>query len=251
MAEPESHPIEGKTISIRFESAEGYKEETSILSGHRSNQIPKPAKRETNPSQRFVRGHLINLQEWTGDESIYDVNHDYMNLWVQMHKIPNYMKEKTANQIGNDLGTVLEIEEPRQNNILLRTFLRVLVEMNIKKPIPTGCCCYCLNCGVLGHNKKQCQYAVAKSTWNPQISRYRPGLGANRAKKLMLVEETATGEEEILDWNDADGPREQPPTHNTSKAVEEPRGATPQNDNGTIMQRVPWDNNLSMNSTIK
>ncbi|XP_072084672.1 uncharacterized protein [Arachis hypogaea] len=86
-----------------------------------------------------VRGHLLNLQIWNGRESVYEVDHRYMELWVQIHGLPlNYITRKTTEIIGKKLGTVMETENPRLNDTLQRTFLRVRVTMNITKPLPTG-----------------------------------------------------------------------------------------------------------------
>ncbi|QHO09671.1 uncharacterized protein DS421_14g483310 [Arachis hypogaea] len=35
-----------------------------------------------------IRGHLLNLQLWTQREAIYEIKHDYMMIWVQIHGVP-------------------------------------------------------------------------------------------------------------------------------------------------------------------
>ncbi|XP_072087292.1 uncharacterized protein At4g02000-like [Arachis hypogaea] len=83
-----------------------------------------------------VRGHILNLQIWNGRDSVYEVDHRYMELWVQIHGLPlNYITRKTAEIIGNKIGTVMETENPRLNDTLQRTFLRVRVTMNITNPL--------------------------------------------------------------------------------------------------------------------
>ncbi|RYR57613.1 uncharacterized protein At4g02000-like [Arachis hypogaea] len=152
-----------------------------------------------------IRGNLVNLQMWNGRQSVYDVDHKTMELWVQIHGLPlQYITTKSAEIIGKRLGVVMETKNPRWNNILQRTFLRVKVTLNITKPLPTGFWLarenapdlgidlkyeriqdsYCLNCGILGHNKKDCRNPMATACWDPLKPRYAPGLGVNRAKPI-------------------------------------------------------------------
>ncbi|XP_072087137.1 uncharacterized protein [Arachis hypogaea] len=86
-----------------------------------------------------VRGNLINLRLWTEGESVFEVNHDFMEFWVQVHGIPvDYMSKETAIHIGNMLGVVAEVENPKVDGVLRRSFLRIIVSINIQKALPTG-----------------------------------------------------------------------------------------------------------------
>ncbi|RYR64624.1 hypothetical protein Ahy_A03g010693 [Arachis hypogaea] len=128
-----------------------------------------------------------------------------MELWVQIHGLPlSYITRKTAETIGRKIGTVMEAENPRLNDTLQRTFLRVRVTMNITKPLPTGFWLaaqehqtlwvdfkyeriqdsYCLNCGILGHTKKECRNPMAMASWDHMKPRYVLGLGVNRARAI-------------------------------------------------------------------
>ncbi|RYR39747.1 hypothetical protein Ahy_A09g045333 [Arachis hypogaea] len=110
-----------------------------------------------------IRGNLVNLQ------SVYDVDHKYMELWVQIHGLPlDYITMKTTEIIGKRLGVVMETENPRWNNVLQRTFLRVKrtflwVDLKYERIQDS----YCLNCGILGRNKKECKNSMATACWNP------------------------------------------------------------------------------------
>ncbi|RYQ98245.1 hypothetical protein Ahy_B08g094302 isoform A [Arachis hypogaea] len=147
-----------------------------------------------------VKGHLLNLQLWGQNAAIYEVSHEFMEFWVQIHGVPlEYMERETAETIGNMLGVVVEVEDPKRGNVFVRTFLRVRVAINISNPLPTGFWmtreerpktwiefkyerlqdCYCLRCGIIGHGKKECKKEMAMANWDPLRPRYEPGLGVN------------------------------------------------------------------------
>ncbi|RYR35422.1 hypothetical protein Ahy_A10g050571 [Arachis hypogaea] len=74
-----------------------------------------------------------------GGELVFEVNHDYMEFWIQIHGIPlKHMNKERGRLIGEMLGVLAEAEDPLVEGILRRSFLRVRVGINIKKPLPTG-----------------------------------------------------------------------------------------------------------------
>ncbi|MED6217859.1 hypothetical protein PIB30_021500 [Stylosanthes scabra] len=83
-----------------------------------------------------IRGNLLNLKKWTG-KTLQSVNHNKMELWMQMHGVPLSHRARTISVlIGGSFGKVLEAEESVINNILHRSFLRA--KMDITRPLPTG-----------------------------------------------------------------------------------------------------------------
>ncbi|MED6114929.1 hypothetical protein PIB30_085292 [Stylosanthes scabra] len=48
---------------------------------------------------------------------------------------------------------------------------------------------YCLRCGIIGHNKRDCSRPVVAASWDPQKPRYIPGLGAIRPPPIEELEE--------------------------------------------------------------
>ncbi|MED6143958.1 hypothetical protein PIB30_010911 [Stylosanthes scabra] len=57
-----------------------------------------------------IKGHLLNLQIWSGVESVYVVKHNLMHLWVQMHGVPlSYMNRLTAEKLGKAVGNVVDM----------------------------------------------------------------------------------------------------------------------------------------------
>ncbi|KAL4350038.1 hypothetical protein AHAS_Ahas10G0102000 [Arachis hypogaea] len=128
-----------------------------------------------------------------------------MEFWVQIHGLPlENMNSETGRIIGDMIGIVIDMEDPMKNHVLMRTFLRVRVAVDILKPLPTGfymarknlpniCVhfkyerlqdCYCMNCGVIGHSKKECNKKMTMTVWNSDIPRYTHGLGVEQAKSL-------------------------------------------------------------------
>ncbi|XP_072073890.1 uncharacterized protein [Arachis hypogaea] len=51
-----------------------------------------------------IRGQLVNLQMWNQRDSIHEVNHDRMELWVQMHGFPQaYLNNNTVRIIRDKI----------------------------------------------------------------------------------------------------------------------------------------------------
>ncbi|QHO13825.1 uncharacterized protein DS421_15g518820 [Arachis hypogaea] len=123
------------------------------------------------------RGQLLNLKVWTQNMAIEEVEHNFIEFWVQIHGLPlEFINKETAKKIGDMMGNVKKVEDPMKDNILVKNFLRVRVALNVTEALPTGfwlerdnlpnCWIffkyerlqdsYCLNCGILGHGRKEC-----------------------------------------------------------------------------------------------
>ncbi|KAL4396467.1 hypothetical protein AHAS_Ahas01G0094800 [Arachis hypogaea] len=86
-----------------------------------------------------IRGQLLNLQTWTQGISVNEVAYDYLEFWVQIHELPQeYINADTTRDIGSRMGIVTEVKDPRVEEILERTFLRVRVAIDASKPLPIG-----------------------------------------------------------------------------------------------------------------
>nr|XP_025616198.1 uncharacterized protein LOC112708234 [Arachis hypogaea] len=144
---------------------------------------------------------MVNLRLWKEGESVFEVDHDVMEFWIQVHGIPHDLMEKeTGTVIGEMLGVLAEAEDPKVDGVLKRSYLRIRVSINITKALPTEFWLdrdempplwvffkyerlpdsYCFNCGILGHEKKTCKNPTAMACWDPSKTRYSPGLGVNQ-----------------------------------------------------------------------
>ncbi|XP_072058121.1 uncharacterized protein [Arachis hypogaea] len=147
-----------------------------------------------------VKGNMVNLRLWREGESVFEVDHDFMEFWIQVHGIPHdFMDKETGILIGKMLGVLTEAEDPRSDGVLRRPYLRIRVSINITKALPTGFWLdreklpplwvffkyerlpdsYCFNCGILGHEKKTCKNPTAMACWDPTKKKYSPGLGVS------------------------------------------------------------------------
>ncbi|MED6124506.1 hypothetical protein PIB30_059484 [Stylosanthes scabra] len=116
-------------------------------------------------SSWWVKGCLLNLQQWSQHEALSEVDLDQMEFWVQMHGVPlEMMNSYTARKIGNEIGVVTDWED-----------------------LVKGHDCYCLTCGIIGHNRKECNKRMAMSVIDPKKPRYGPGLGVNQARSLSSL----------------------------------------------------------------
>ncbi|RYR44569.1 hypothetical protein Ahy_A08g040886 isoform A [Arachis hypogaea] len=154
---------------------------------------------------------------------------------------------KTTEIIGKRLGVVMKTKNPRWNNIFRKTFLRVKVTLNVTKPLPTGFWLardnfhdlwvdfkyekiqdsYCLNCRILGHNKRECKNPMTTACWDPMKLRYAPGLGVNRAKAISARNTEQREDENRESTNDkqaCEGERVKMETMKEKWAVESCKG---------------------------
>ncbi|RYQ90864.1 hypothetical protein Ahy_B09g096825 [Arachis hypogaea] len=193
-----------------------------------------------------VRGHILNLQMWMHGDSISEVRHDFLEIWVQIHGLPQeFINVESAKEIGNKIGLVVEAEDPMVGDTLERIFLRVKVAIPVSKPIPTGFYLnrdrlpktwiqlkyerilesYCLNCGIIGHNKKDCKNPTVMSTWNPNEPRYSAGLGVAQARALKPKEYRVSREESSSGQNQREVAREEHDWRKGGESTQETAGS--------------------------
>lgn len=60
-------------------------------------------------------------------------------FWVQIHGLPREMLTiNNAERIGKVLGNLLEVDKAAIFGVTLRSYLRIRVEIDIKKPLQEG-----------------------------------------------------------------------------------------------------------------
>ncbi|RYR58629.1 hypothetical protein Ahy_A05g024490 [Arachis hypogaea] len=150
-----------------------------------------------------VRGNMVNLRLWWKGESVFEVDYDFMEFWIQIHGIPHdFMDKETGVRIGEMLGVLAEVEDPKTDDIRRRSYLRIRISINITKSLPTGFWLdreelpplwvffrherlpnnYYFKCGILGHEKKTCKNPIAMPCWDPTKKKYAPGLGSGHGR---------------------------------------------------------------------
>lgn len=145
----------------------------------------------------FVMNHLLSLQCWFPEASVFEIDFSKVVFWVQIHNIPlGTMK----------VGEVIEVKDPRVGGVLLRTFIRVRVMVDVSKPLHTGCWVLRLDipkmwvvfrherlqdvyfkCGIVGHEQKWCDRESAVTVADSKTPKYGPALSAPPTKSLASI----------------------------------------------------------------
>lgn len=88
----------------------------------------------------YVMNHVVSLQYWIPEASVYELDFNRISVWVQIHGLPlGAMNVKNATKLMSVVGEVLDVEDPMVDGNLLRSFMRVRVCLNVNNPLPTGC----------------------------------------------------------------------------------------------------------------
>ncbi|KAI9122468.1 hypothetical protein K1719_006308 [Acacia pycnantha] len=86
-----------------------------------------------------INGLLLNLMERSRFKQCEEFDFSHCPTWIQIHNVPmEAMYLENAIRIGNNVGEVVLAEEPRHNGRFLRTFLRVRVVLDLRKPLASG-----------------------------------------------------------------------------------------------------------------
>lgn len=116
------------------------------------------------------------------------------------------MNTQNAARIANQIGQIVEIEEPIFEGCLVRSFMRVRVMVNVYKPLLKGCWIprrdlpktwvvfrheilqgLCFNCGIIGHEQNGCKRERAMVVVNKEVSRYSGQLGIPAARPISVI----------------------------------------------------------------
>jgi hypothetical protein len=123
-----------------------------------------------------VNGFLIILQKWLPQAALTELHLKSAPFWIQVHSIPLInMTTKTAISIGKALGDLIKVEDSSSEKLTFRSFLRMLVEIDVSNPLKPGFSfqrdggeslwiflkyerldIYCTSCGRIGHNHDHC-----------------------------------------------------------------------------------------------
>ena len=86
-----------------------------------------------------IEGFPLILKPWDQKLQVRDIDFSFIQLWVQIHNLPiEYMSKENAENIGNLLGKVLEVDFTGDGLVCMSRFLRVKVEFEVSKPLKSG-----------------------------------------------------------------------------------------------------------------
>ncbi|KAF4366640.1 hypothetical protein G4B88_010715 [Cannabis sativa] len=131
------------------------------------------------------RGYTFALRAWM-PRFEGSVSMDAFCLWVQIHNLPHeFFSKDNGSRLGGLIGKVIRVELEEDNPSSWNTFLRVLVEVNLKKPLVSGCYfdldsgvkrwlqfkyekigIFCYFCGLLGHQRRGCNLSTPVTVAN-------------------------------------------------------------------------------------
>lgn len=78
----------------------------------------------------YVMNNLVSLQFWIPDASAFELDFSLISFWIQVHGLPlGALNTMVVSKIMATFGTVKEVEDPRVEGNLLRTFMRARVEI--------------------------------------------------------------------------------------------------------------------------
>ncbi|CAB4267060.1 unnamed protein product [Prunus armeniaca] len=126
-------------------------------------------------------GAIIADKRWPSNLAIEEAPTHMVAYWIQAHGIPlNLMSTGNAMEIGEKLGTVLEVEDPWNKGP--RGFLRIHTLIDTTNPLAVGFWLprpegldtwaklkyeklsnFCFDCGRLGHTKNGCKFNMDKN----------------------------------------------------------------------------------------
>lgn len=140
-----------------------------------------------------------------------------VRFWIQIHELPlEFLTVKSAEKILNQSFKVVEIEDPRVEGHIVRSFICARVELNVELPLPMGCWVQrrnmprawiwfkyerlqdlCFKCGVIGHEQKNCNKERVMSSLGQGVLKYGPRVGVAATKPIWLImEELASSKKE-------------------------------------------------------
>jgi hypothetical protein len=127
-----------------------------------------------------INGSLLILKKWSPDLSLDEINFHTAPFWIQVHGLPlKYMIRQNAFAIGKGIGNFLKADNDEAAGFIYRSYLRLLVEVDVRKPLKPGFFQnrhdapplwvnfiyerlgdYCADCGCLGHKSSSCSVPV-------------------------------------------------------------------------------------------
>ncbi|OMO50989.1 reverse transcriptase [Corchorus capsularis] len=131
-----------------------------------------------------VIGYCLCLQRWDASKAVTKIQFNTVNYWVQVHNLPlEFMTYNNAKKIGENLGSILEIENPDWVRGYGRSFIRIRIAVDLKKPLISSC----------ERVVKPDGIENGKSRYGPWM-RVEPVRGSRKEEEVKVVQERAVPE---------------------------------------------------------
>ncbi|XVF33846.1 hypothetical protein REPUB_Repub18cG0006900 [Reevesia pubescens] len=154
-----------------------------------------------------VMGYCICLHRWQPGFTLDELDFSQVAYWVQVHGLSlDQISPKNAKKVGDQIGKVMEIEDPISSHGIRRGFFRIRVLIDVSKALPSGFWAnragksnmwasfkyehladFCYNCGCLGHVEAHCIKDTVMSIPDPSLPKYGPWMRANPSVNAMKV----------------------------------------------------------------
>jgi hypothetical protein len=119
---------------------------------------------------------LIQMVRFIGDLQPTAVKFTHAAFWIRIMNLPiKSMTREVGEDIGQAVGTLIDVDVPDERGIAWGRFLRIRVEMDLAIPLMRGCIVqveetdpvwvdfryehlptFCYRCGIIGHNGNEC-----------------------------------------------------------------------------------------------
>lgn len=156
----------------------------------------------------FFLNHLMCIQFWISEVAPHEICFDLNAFWIQVHNLPmEYMNCINTTTILQKVGRIVEMEDSIVEGRILKTFMRAKVEIDVTKPLPSGCWVprrdlpkiwviykyerlrdLCYNCGIIGHEQRTCKIPRVMSAYCSSIPKYDQNLSAQVPKSIASQE---------------------------------------------------------------
>jgi hypothetical protein len=86
-----------------------------------------------------VNGYLLSIQVWSPSAILGDLSISVVPFWIQIHGLPlQNLTIKNAIAIGKGLGSLIMVEDNNGVEVTFRSFMRILVSIDVFKPLDSG-----------------------------------------------------------------------------------------------------------------
>ncbi|KAI7982273.1 hypothetical protein LOK49_LG15G01605 [Camellia lanceoleosa] len=124
--------------------------------------------------------YLIVLQPLATGKSVEEIDFKWSSFWIQVHGLPvAKLTRQNGEIIGRRIGNLVGVEALHDGLLLVWSFLRLMVEVDVSEPLPRGFILqhhgskdkeswisykyeklsnFCYDYGSLGHDKSSCKF---------------------------------------------------------------------------------------------